>query len=208
MSFDLWLAFAIASAILLAIPGPTVMVVVSYALGRGRVAGLSTVPGVMLGDLTAMTVSLAGAGAILATSATMFAVLKYAGAAYLVWLGIKLWRAKVSPETFGTPLVHGTALRMFTNAYLVTALNPKSIAFFIAFVPQFMDPGREVVGQSAILIATFVLLGGIEASVWSLMAGTLRTRFQKPRSLRLMNRIGGSFMIGGGVLMALTRRTV
>jgi threonine/homoserine/homoserine lactone efflux protein len=208
MSFDLWLAFAIASAILLAIPGPTVMVVVSYALGRGRVAGLSTVPGVMLGDLTAMTVSLAGAGAILATSATMFAVLKYAGAAYLVWLGIKLWRAKVSPETFGTPLAHGTARRMFTNAYLVTALNPKSIAFFIAFVPQFMDPGRDVVGQSAILIATFVLLGGIEASVWSLMAGTLRTRFQKPRSLRLMNRIGGSFMIGGGVLMALTRRTV
>lgn len=208
MSFDLWIAFAIASAILLAIPGPTVMVVVSYALGRGRVSGLSTVPGVMLGDLTAMTVSLAGAGAILATSATLFSVLKYAGAAYLVWLGIKLWRAKVSPETFGVPLARGSARRMFGNAYLVTALNPKSIAFFIAFVPQFMDPGRSVWGQSAILIATFVLLGGVEATVWSLMAGTLRTRFQKPRALRLMNRIGGSFMIGGGVLMALTRRTV
>jgi len=137
----------------------------------------------------------------------MFSILKYAGAAYLVWLGIKLWRAKVSPEGFDQPITNGSPRRMFWNAYVVTALNPKSIAFFIAFVPQFMEPAGDVWSQSAIMIATFVLLGGVEASVWSLMAGTLRARFRKPETLKLINRTGGSFMIGGGLLMALARRS-
>ena len=92
MSFELWMTFALASAALLTIPGPTVLLVVSYALGGGRRTGWATVPGVTLGDFTAMTVSLLGAGAILAASATLFTVMKLAGAAYLVWLGIQLWR--------------------------------------------------------------------------------------------------------------------
>ena len=93
MSLELWIAFVAASAVVLTVPGPTVMLVVSYALRRGRATGWATVPGVALGDFTAMTASLLGAGAVLAASATLFAVLKYAGAAYLIWLGIKLWRA-------------------------------------------------------------------------------------------------------------------
>ncbi|MBO6785197.1 MAG: LysE family translocator, partial [Alphaproteobacteria bacterium] len=99
MSLELWLAFTAASAVLLAIPGPTVMLVVSYALGRGRASAWATVPGVTLGDFTAMTVSLFGAGAVLAASADLFTALKLAGAAYLVWLGIRLWRAPAAlPE--------------------------------------------------------------------------------------------------------------
>lgn len=90
MPFELWLAFAAASAALLAIPGPTVILVVSYALGQGRASGWATVPGVTLGDFMAMTVSLAGAGAVLAASADLFLVLKLCGAAYLIWLGVKL----------------------------------------------------------------------------------------------------------------------
>ena len=93
MSLELWIAFTLASAALLAVPGPTVLLVVSYALGRGRSSAVATVPGVTLGDFTAMTLSLLGAGAILAASATLFTAMKLLGAAYLFWLGIQLWRA-------------------------------------------------------------------------------------------------------------------
>ncbi len=137
MPIELWLAFAAASAAFLAVPmGPTVMVVVGYALGQGRKTGWATVPGVTLGDFTAMTISLLGAGAVLAASATLFTLLKLVGAAYLIWLGIRLWRAEPSAEVLaGKARGRGA---MFWNAYAVTALNPQSIMFFIAFVPQFV----------------------------------------------------------------------
>ncbi|MCV0427689.1 MAG: LysE family transporter, partial [Roseibium sp.] len=94
MSFELWIAFVAASAALLAIPGPTITIVVGYAISSGRSAVWATTSGVVLGDFTAMTASLLGAGAVLAASATLFTALKFAGALYLIWLGIKLWRSK------------------------------------------------------------------------------------------------------------------
>jgi threonine/homoserine/homoserine lactone efflux protein len=136
MSLEIWIAFTLASAALLAIPGPTVMLVVSYALGRGRATGWATVPGVTLGDFTAMTLSLLGAGAVLAASASLFTALKLLGAAYLVWLGIQLWRAATSAEELLRKADTAGGRRMFWSAYAVTALNPKSIVFFVAFVPQ------------------------------------------------------------------------
>ncbi len=207
MPVELWLAFALASAALLAIPGPTVMLVVSYALGRGSDSGWATVPGVTLGDFTAMTVSLLGAGAILATSATLFTVLKLAGAAYLIWLGIKLWRAKAVPgqtlESAGRGNGHRT---MFWNAYVVTALNPKGIVFFTAFVPQFIVTGQPLLPQFALLEATFLTLAAVNTALWAVLAGEMRARFRKPATLRLANRIGGSFLIGAGLLTAAARR--
>ena len=140
MSLELWIAFALASAALLAVPGPTVLLVVSYALGKGRASALATVPGVALGDFTAMTVSLLGAGAVLAASTTLFTALKLLGAVYLIWLGIQLWRAGGSPGEVTAPRAGALRPRMFWNAYVVTALNPKSVVFFVAFVPQFVDP--------------------------------------------------------------------
>ena len=94
MSFATWIAFAVASVVLLLIPGPTVLLVVSYALTQGRRIAVAMAAGVALGDFTAMTLSLAGLGALLAASATLFTVLKWVGAAYLVYLGVRLWRAK------------------------------------------------------------------------------------------------------------------
>lgn len=202
----IWFAFAAASSVMLAIPGPTVMMVASFAMSRGRETGWATVPGVALGDLTAMTVSLAGAGAVLATSADLFTMLKLAGAGYLVWLGIQLWRSK--PELAPAPASNGRRdkLKMFANAYVVTALNPKGIVFFVAFVPQFVDPARPLLAQFVILIATFVILGAVNAAFWAAMAGTMRSNFSSPRALRLVNRLGGSAMIGAGLLTAMTRR--
>ncbi|WP_417513322.1 LysE family translocator [Minwuia sp.] len=206
MPLELWIAFALASAALLAIPGPTVMLVVSYALGRGRSSGWASVPGVTLGDFTAMTASLLGAGAILATSATLFTVLKLVGAAYLIWLGIKLWRAKpeLDPVTAGT--AKGGNRAIFWHAYFVTALNPKGIVFFVAFVPQFIDPAAPGLLQFVILEATFLTLAALNVTLWVVAAGSLRERFREPRTLRLVNRIGGSFLIGAGLLTAAMRR--
>ena len=207
MSPEIWIAFALASAVLLAIPGPTVMLVVSYALGRGRDSAWATVPGVSLGDFTAMTVSLAGAGAVLAASATLFTVLKLCGAAYLVWLGIGLWRAAPA----GLVIERGARVpkeyhRMFWNAYVVTALNPKSIVFFIAFVPQFVVADAPLLPQFAILTATFVGLAAVNTVLWAVLVGEMRRRFERPGTLKLINRTGGGCLIGAGVLTALTRR--
>lgn len=204
MTFEIWIAFALASAALLAIPGPTVMLVVSYALGRGKRSGWATIPGVTLGDFVAMTVSLAGAGAVLATSAALFTLLKLAGAAYLVWLGIGLWRSKPAPPQIGR--TGGEMRGMFLNSFVVTALNPKGIVFFIAFVPQFVDPEAPLLPQFVILEATFLTLAALNILIWVVLAGEMRARFSRPETLRLINRIGGSFLIGAGLLTALTRR--
>lgn len=206
MSVELWLAFAVASIALLAIPGPTVMLVVSYALGRGRQTGWVTVPGVTLGDFTAMTVSLLGAGVILAASATLFTVLKLAGAAYLVWLGVRLWRANPTVDAINGVAKGRGGWAMFWNAFVVTALNPKGIVFFIAFVPQFVVAERALLPQLIILEITFLVLAAINVTLWAILAGEMRARFQSPAMLRITSRIGGCFLIGAGLLTAVVRR--
>jgi len=206
MDVDLWLAFMLASAVLLAIPGPTVMLVVSYALARGRGTAWATVPGVTLGDFVAMTVSLAGAGAVLAASATLFTALKLAGAAYLVWLGLALWRAPAAADGPRAAPIRGERRAMFRRCFVVTALNPKSIVFFIAFMPQFVDPARPLAMQVAILEASFLTLAAINTLLWALAAGEMRARIARPRVLRAMQRMGGAMLIGAGALTALARR--
>lgn len=212
MSLELWFAFSLASIVLLVVPGPTVMLVVSYALGYGKRSALATVPGVMLGDLTALSVSLAGAGAVLAASATLFTVLKYVGAAYLIWLGLKLWRAEPKLEvprdvsSQGDSGSRKDARSMFWSAYIVTALNPKGIVFFIAFLPQFVSPEQPVVPQFLILGATFLVLATTSVAIWATAAGEMRARFRKPGTLKLVNRFGGGFMICAGFLTAAARR--
>jgi threonine/homoserine/homoserine lactone efflux protein len=207
LSLELWIAFTLASAALLAVPGPTVLLVVSYALGRGRSSAVATVPGVTLGDFTAMTLSLLGAGAILAASATLFTAMKLLGAAYLIWLGIQLWRAGGAVDALSRMPSKTDGWRMFWHSFVVTALNPKGIVFFVAFVPQFVDPASPVAGQFVILEATFLVLAAVNVAIWALLAGQMRARFRSPSVVRLVNRIGGSFLIGAGLLTALTRRT-
>jgi len=205
MPIEQWAAFAAASAVLLAIPGPTILLVVSYALSHGRRYAAATVAGVALGDFTAMTASMLGLGALLATSATIFTVLKWAGAAYLVWLGIKLWRAPVqtgavSVEKGGRPLA------VFLHAYVVTALNPKSIIFFVAFLPQFLDRAQPMLGQMVIFEATFLVLATLNAAAYAVLAAAARSGIRRPSVQRAVNRAGGSLMIGAGLLALTWRR--
>jgi threonine/homoserine/homoserine lactone efflux protein len=205
MSLDLYLAFVAAACLLLVIPGPTVALVLGYALGEGRRAALFIVAGVALGDLTAMTLSLLGVGALLAASATLFTVLKWIGAAYLIFLGIKLWRAPVGDGAAAATTTR-SGRRMFAHAYIVTALNPKSIAFFVAFVPQFMKPELPYWPQAAILIATFVTLAAINALGYALLASRARHIIRRPAVQRWVNRTGGTVLIGAGVMTATLRR--
>ncbi len=205
MTFDHWLAFAAASAILVAIPGPTVLLVISHALGHGRRSAFATVAGVALGDLTAMTGSMLGLGAMLAASAALFGIVKWIGAAYLIFLGIKLWRAPVT-EVAEDKAVDPSQRRMFWHAYAVTTLNPKSIVFFVAFVPQFLDTSRPLPAQMSILVATFVTLAAINALTYALTASAARRTIKKPSVRRAVNRTGGTLLIGAGVLAAAWKR--
>ncbi|RDJ11175.1 LysE family translocator [Rhizobium grahamii] len=208
MSLEAWFAFAAASAIMLAIPGPTILLVVSYALGHGRKTALATVTGVALGDFTAMTASLFGLGAVLAASATLFTVLKWIGGAYLIWLGIKLWRAPVisEPMADNDNLPEKKSLKVFLHAYVVTALNPKSIVFFVAFVPQFLNPSRPFFGQMLIMEATFLVLATINASTYALAANAARGLIRKASVQRAVNRTGGTLLIAAGAVTAGYRR--
>lgn len=207
MPFDHWLAFAAASGILLAIPGPTVLLVISYALGHGRRSALGTVAGVALGDFTAMTTSMLGLGALLAASAEIFTILKWIGAAYLIYLGVKLWRAPVTEPSADVSPVEVARTRMFLHAYAVTSLNPKSIVFFVAFLPQFLDTTAPALPQMVICEATFVVMATLNALLYGLMASAARRTIRKPRVQRAVNRTGGSLLIGAGLLAVAWRKT-
>ena len=206
MSFETWLAFAAASTILLVIPGPTILLVVSYALGQGWRTALPMAVGVALGDFTAMTLSMLGLGALLAASASVFTALKWIGAAYLVWLGVKLWRAggglEATPRTEAAPV-----WRMLGHAWLVTALNPKSLTFFVAFLPQFLDPHGDFWTQMAVFEATFLTLAFANALGYALAASGARRVVRNERTIRMVNRVGGSLLIGAGLAVAVRSRT-
>lgn len=210
MSLDHWLAFAAASAILLAIPGPTVLLVISYALGHGRKPAAAIVAGVALGDLSAMTASMLGLGAILAASAAILTALRWIGGAYLVYLGIRLWRAPIETAQTETAQAQTKAQarprRMFAHSYAVTALNPKSIVFFIAFVPQFLDAAQPFWPQVVTLEATFVTLAALNATLFALLAAAARQKLRRPQVQRIVNRTGGSLLIGAGILAAGWRK--
>ena len=201
MTLHTWLAFLLATAVLLAIPGPTVLMVIGQSLGAGRRRTLPLVAGVALGDVTAITLSLAGLGTLLATSAAAFMLLKWAGAVYLIYLGVKLWRAPVSAEAT-PPLGVGAAFR---QAYVVTTLNPKGIAFFVAFMPQFISPSAPFLPQAVLLAVSFVTMASVSALLWASLAGRVSSLVRRPSARRGFNRAGGTVLVGAGVALALKR---
>jgi threonine/homoserine/homoserine lactone efflux protein len=198
MLLETWLAFAFASTILVLIPGPTIVLVVSYALGQGWRAALPMAIGVALGDGVALTFSILGLGALLQISAMAFTILKWAGAAYLIWLGLKLWRAggilQAEPEAG-----NAASLKMLFHAFAVTALNPKSLTFFMAFLPQFWDPARDFWTQMLIMEMTFLTLGFLNALGYAAIASRARQAVQSERTIRYINRAGGSLLMGAGL---------
>ena len=207
MDLSLWMTFVGATLLLLIIPGPTVVLVLTYALTQGRRVAVASAAGVALGNFIAMTASLVGLGALVLASSTLFVALKWVGAAYLVWMGIGMIRSAGSAKAIqieDAPQLSAGAV--FRNAAVVTALNPKGIVFFIAFVPQFIRTDAALAPQFAILIATFVSLATINVLVYALLADRLRATIRRPSVLAWMTRIGGGVLIAMGVLTATLRK--
>ena len=209
MPFDLWLAFAAASTVLLVIPGPTLMLVLSYAMTQGRRVAVASALGVATGDLIAMSLSVIGLGALLLTSALAFTVLKWVGAIYLVYLGLRMLRSAMRPgqTTALTDRPAGeSAGKVFRDLATVTALNPKSNTFFVAFVPQFIQADAAFAPQAAILIATFVGIAAINALLFALAANAMRSRITRPTVQMWLTRCGGAVLVAMGVMTATLRR--
>ncbi len=168
---------------------------------------LATVAGVALGDLIAMTASLAGLGAVVLASATLFTALKWVGAVYLVYLGVKLFRSAPSASLGAVEQpAEKSATSVLGHAAAVTALNPKSIVFFIAFVPQFIAVNGPLLPQFTVLIATFVGLAAMNALAYALLADRLRRKIARPSVLAWFSRIGGSALVAMGVATAVFKR--
>jgi threonine/homoserine/homoserine lactone efflux protein len=208
MSIEHWLAFVAASAVLLIIPGPTILTVISYSVAQGRRANVPLVAAVALGDSTALLVSLLGLGALLASSAFWFTLIKWAGGLYLLWLGIKLLRAGVSAAELVAPEASSSRWKLFANTYLVTALNPKGIVFFVAFLPQFLSPAAAVAPQLWVLAISFVVMATLNATLYAVFAGSARRLLASPRAQKRFNLAGGSLLSAAGVWALLAKRPV
>lgn len=206
MHLDHWLAFVAAAIVLLLIPGPTVLTVISYSASHGKRATLPLVAGVALGDSTALLLSLVGLGALLATSALWFNLVKWAGGLYLLYLGIKMLRAGVSATAAQNPPAPESMRRLFLNTYAVTALNPKGIVFFVAFLPQFLNPSAPAVPQLWTLGVTFVVLASTTATLYVVFAAAARRMLESPRAQRRFNTLGGTLICGAGAWALLARR--
>lgn len=192
MTLQTWLAFVATSCIVLAIPGPTALIILRYAALGGRATLPRVVAGAVLGDSVALTICNFGLGALLMASSGLLTILKAAAAAYLIGLGLTaLFGRSATSEASGTP-PHGG--RPFASVFLVTALNPKGIAFFCALLPQFVEASEPVLPQLVLLQATFCALS-LVAAVSLALAGTLLAR----ATGSLFRRATGLVLIGTGV---------
>lgn len=206
MAIESWFAFVVASAVLLVIPGPTILAVISYSVTHGRRANIPLVAAVALGDSTALFASLVGLGALLAVSAFWFTAVKVVGGSYLLYLGVKLFRAGFSAIDMAEPAPDSSRLKLFANTYLVTALNPKGIVFFMAFLPQFITPGENGVFQMWLLAVTFVALATLNATLYTVFALSARRLLVSPKAQRRFNLAGGTLLSAAGVWALLAKR--
>jgi threonine/homoserine/homoserine lactone efflux protein len=188
------------------LPGPTILTVISYSVAHGRRANAALVAAVALGDSTALALSLVGLGALLATSGFWFTVVKWAGGLYLLYLGVKLLRAGASSGVPVAPAVAGSRWKLFANTYLVTALNPKGIVFFVAFLPQFISPQASVVPQLWLLATTFVVLAVVNATLYAVFAASARRLLASSTAQRRFNLTGGTLLSLAGVWALMARR--
>jgi threonine/homoserine/homoserine lactone efflux protein len=211
VSFDFmplanYLAYLAAAAVCIAAPGPDSLTTVSVAASQGRRAGSLYGTGVGLGCLTHTLWATLGIAAVIAASATLFAAIKWLGIAYLVYLGVQAWRAGAStlPASAAAPQ---SAARLMANGFLMNALNPKVMLFFLAFLPQFVDPAHPVAPQMLLMGLSFALITGTAYGLLGWGAGSAARRLlTHNRFARIMNRVTGSLFLSLAVAMAVSDR--
>ena len=203
MSLQLYLAFVAASIALALLPGPIVTLLIANGLRHGTRAALINIAGAQVGLAIVIGIVAIGLTSLMATLGYWFDWVRFAGAAYLVWLGIKLIRAPVEGIDADAPPPPPRG-GFFLQGLLVLLSNPKVLVFFGAFIPQFMDMSKDHVSQVTLLGVTFMVIAGITDGLYALLAGRARSFFSVRRT-RLLSRVSGGFMIGGGIWLALTR---
>lgn len=204
MNPELFLTFLLIIAVLIITPGPIVTLVVATGATQGVRAGLTTVAGTVIGTGILVSSISFGLSWILKSSTVLFEIIRWAGAAYLIWLGIQAWRsADAAGEAVAPPNhVH------FWRGFMVALSNPKTTAFFTAFLPQFVDPTLPVEFQLAVMCAVAVGLAAVMDSGWAIASGLGRSWFMKKARARMLARVSGLTLIGGGIWLSLQRRPV
>ncbi|MEM9589992.1 MAG: LysE family translocator [Pseudomonadota bacterium] len=201
MSVETWLIFVAACAGLTLLPGPSVFVVLSQTLSNGRSAGLRAVLGTVVSGMIVIPASYAGIGAVLAASGYALQTLKWAGAAYLVWLGVsQCLKATKDASTQGPPSLRGKG---FSAGFLTGVLNPKAIVFYAAFLSQFISPDAPLMGQFGVLMITALAVILVILSGYVFAVAAARRVFSSPRARRRLEGLGGVALIGGGAGLAL-----
>jgi threonine/homoserine/homoserine lactone efflux protein len=192
--------FAAASAAFVAVPGPSVIYIVSRSLAEGRTAGIVSALGIQTGGLVHVLAAAIGVSALLASSAVAFSVVKYAGAAYLIYLGIRKLMEGDAP--IAAQDVRAGRRRLYTQGVVVNTLNPKTALFFLAFLPQFVDPDRAVAPQVLALGVLFLVIATLSDSTYAIVAGSVRGWLGERR--KALARVSGCSYVGLGLLAALS----
>ncbi len=206
MNLQLYLAFCVTIAILIAVPGPIVSMIVANALSEGAGAGVTTAVGAGIGNAILLGAAAAGIGVSVARLSALFAVVRWTGAVYLIWLGVRIWRSHRGRSIELWVQARRRSRTLFLQGFWVALTNPKAIVFYLAFLPQFIDPHRPVGPQLLVLSATMILLGLCSDVLYALLAGRARTWLATPARRRLHDRITGSVLIGVGVAILLAPR--
>lgn len=204
MEWHIFAAFIAATTIMIALPGPSVLLTVAHSISFGWQQALFTVAGATVGIAVQLTVAAVGLTTLLNTVSEAFEWLRWSGAAYLVYLGIKQWRS--AGETRPVEAPQASRTNLFVQGVVVTVPNPKSLIFIAAFLPQFIDTGRPAGVQFAFIVPTFLVITFTITSFWALIAGTASGLLQRQRAFRSLSRAAGGLMIIAGAGLALARR--
>jgi threonine/homoserine/homoserine lactone efflux protein len=205
MPFELYLAFVLATTILILSPGPNVTLIVANSLAYGVRHALTTVAGTSTAIAVQLALVVLGTTSIMAILADWFDGLRWLGVAYLVWLGIQHWRSSSMPSG-ETPAVSMAPFRLYWQGFLVSLTNPKVLLFLAAFFPQFVDPGQPPLPQLLLLSATYLTIGIVFDGGYALLADRVRPWIGGERRARFRDRVTGTLLIGAGVWLALARR--
>ena len=203
-SQTIWL-FCLAATALIVIPGPAVLYIVSQSVGQGRRAGLISASGVATGGFVHVVGAAIGISGLLLSSATLFSVVKFAGAAYLIYLGGRRLLGREA-SALVAPQASRSRRQLYRDGAVVSILNPKTALFFYAFLPQFLDPGRGSVALQAIMLGTlFVAIALVSDSVWALASGSAASWLKEwPLAAKLERWVTGTVLVGLGAAAALT----
>lgn len=202
MNWGLFAAFLLITAVLIVVPGPIVTLIIATGARQGVRAALVTVAGTSLGNTVLLAATALGLGWVLQNAQQLFVILRFVGAAYLIWLGIAAWRHAGAAESMET-----SRRVNFTRGFLVALSNPKTIAFFTAFLPQFVDPALPAAPQLLVMCIVTALLAATSDSVWAVASGMGRAWLMRPAQAKWLGRMSGTVLIGGGVWLSLARRT-